>query len=265
MAEKDASKAVEAIEIVGKVLRVASVGALVIGGAWLIGVSSYVYGTTPAQVETLSLEGTPAQIANRLTRTDVASSSVRARFKSSAKPYMYFELSWSSESPDAPTTMELLRGGLTGEEQRQGEVAALARRFHALHDGTWSWGRVTITAHDNGELQAHVEPVWQKKPNPLFARQMDAVRQILLVVAFGIRVHASDAELAELLGTGYKTTDVGTIDPQTTIDNVSALMTARFRGRSTTRRGAGRSRSITRSSKRSTSRGRTRPAGHSRP
>jgi hypothetical protein len=205
---------------------------LIIGGIVWESLGAHVYGTMPAQIETLSLEGSPRQVAKGLTLTDVHSSSVRAKFKTSAgKPYEYFELSWDSRSAN-PTSLRLVPESEKSEEDRGDDVvAALARRFHALHDGDWQWGRVDIKAHKrDGELEARVATEWNKKPNSLFDRQMDAARQILLEVAFGIPVHASDAELAELLGAGYKTADVGKIDPETPIENVPALMTARFPG-----------------------------------
>jgi hypothetical protein len=193
----------------------------------------HVYGTTPAQIAALSLEGSPKQVAKGLSMTDVDSDRVRAKFKSSAgKPYEEFELTWKSKSASGPSEMRLLSEHSSKEDDEHGvEMArALAKRFHALHDGGWSWGAVTISVQSHGELEASVDPMPRDKPNPLFERQMDAARQVLLEAAFGIPVHASDADLAELLGTGYKLADVGKIDPRTMIEDAPALIASRFPG-----------------------------------
>jgi len=228
---KEKKKKRDASDIIPGAFAIIGIGTMVTVGAWELG-GPYVFGTTPAQIEALSLEGTPRSVAKGLSATDVRSDSVRARFKKSAgKPYEYFELSWTSKSANAPSQMRLVPEHEKGEDDRGADaIAALTKRFH-LSDGSWSWGRVTIQARkSDGELEASVEPTWNKKPNALFDRQMDAARQVLLEAAFGIPVHASEAELAELLGTGYKTADVGKIDPATPIEDVPALMTSRFPG-----------------------------------
>jgi hypothetical protein len=194
----------------------------------------HVYGTTPAQIEALSLQGSPKQVAKGLSSTDVDSTRVKARFKSSAgKPYEYVELRWSSKNANAPSGMRLVPEHTKDEDDEHGSevAAALTKRFHALpKDGSWRWGAVEISARKHGELEASIDATPHGRTNPLFDRQMDAARQILLEAAFGIPVHASDADLAELLGTGYKTADVGKIDPRTLIEDVPALMASRFPG-----------------------------------
>jgi len=225
--EKDRSDLISVLAVIGVMTPIAGIIAWEAGG-------QYVYGTTPAQVAAMSLEGTPKQIGKELARADVRESSVRSKFKvSSARPYDYVELSWSSKAPQAPKSIRLHAEHSHDKDEEHGAevVAALSRRFHAMHDGQWTWGRFSITAHkDSGEIDADVDPVWNKKPNPLFERQMDAARQVVLEAAFGIPAHDSDAELAELLGTGYKTADVGKIDPQTTIEDAPNLFATRFPG-----------------------------------
>lgn len=195
--------------------------------AWELA-GAHVHGTTPAQIEALSLEGSPKKVARGLSSTDVEETSVRARFRVSAgKPYEYLFLSWSSKTATAPTSMRLAPADKVDEEHVAEITAALARRFHAIEGSSWRWGPVEITADGTGELRATVSDA---ETNSLFERQMDAARQVLLEVAFGIPVHASDADLAELLGTGYKTADVGKIDPGTPVEDAPALIAARFPG-----------------------------------
>ena len=192
-----------------------------------------VYGTTPAQLEALSLEGSPKKVAKGLSMTDVDDTRVKAKFKSSAgKPYESVELTWSSKSGTGPSRMRLIPEHTKSEEDEHGVevLAAVTHRLHAVHDGTWRWGPVEISAAKRGELSASVDAEPHGKMNPLFERQMDAARQLLLEAAFGIPVHASDADLAELLGTGYKLADVGKIDPRTLIEDAPALFASRFPG-----------------------------------
>lgn len=194
----------------------------------------HVYGTTPAQVEALSLEGAPKKVAKGLSLTDVDDTRVKAKFKSSAgKPYESFELRWSSKTASAPSEMRLVPEHTKDEEDDEHGtevLAALSRRLHALHGGEWRWGAVDISAGKHGELSARIDATPHGKTNPLFDRQMDAARQLLLEAAFGIPVHASDADLAELIGTGYKLADVGKIDPRTLVEDAPALIASRFPG-----------------------------------
>jgi len=190
----------------------------------------YVYGTTPAQLSAASLVGSSKQVAKELSLTEVHETSVRARFKvSSARPYDYAELHWSRKASTAPNSLRLHHEH--SHEDDPAPAIALGRRFHALHDGQWTWGTFSISAQKDGDVDTNVDPMLNSKTvNPLFERQMDAARQVALEAAFGIPPHATDAELAELLGTGYKTADVGKIDPQTTIEAAPALIASRFPG-----------------------------------
>jgi hypothetical protein len=206
----------------------------VAGGALWEACGSHVYGTTPADLEAVSLEGTPKQLGKALSWTSVSSSSVRATFRvGPGKPYRYAEFSWSSKEPNAPYSMRLVPHSEGHEEEEHGAqvLAAFTRRFHAASDGSWQWGTASIHVHSNdGAAELNVEPSSRKKPNPLFDRQMDAARQVILEAAFGIPVRASDADLSELLGAPYHTADVGKIDPSMTIENVPAAMKTRFPG-----------------------------------
>jgi hypothetical protein len=204
-----------------------------IGGLLWEKCGTLVHGTTPDQIEALSLDGTPKQVAKGLSSTDVSATTVRAAFKASAKPYESFELTWSSKTATAPDEMRLIPEHAKKEEREEHgtEVrAALAKRLHALHSGSWRWGAVEISSDKYGELTAQVDATPHGKTNPRFARQMDAARQILLEAAFGIPVHASNADLAELLGTGYAMTDIGKIDPRTIIEDAPALIASKFPG-----------------------------------
>jgi hypothetical protein len=193
----------------------------------------YVYGTTPAQIAALSLEGSPRQVAKGLSLTDVDETRVRAKFRSHAgKPYEELDLRWDSKDASGPSEIRLtVEHATKDDDEHAGEMArALSRRFHAQRNGQWRWGAVDISVHSHGDFSASVDPTPHGKTNAVFERQMDAARQVLLEAAFGIPVHASDADLAELLGTGYKLADVGKIDPRTLIEDAPALIASRFPG-----------------------------------
>ncbi len=55
----------------------------------------------------------------------------------------------------------------------------------------------------DGDARFGIKRTVDGKPNPLFDRQLEAARQVLLNAAFGLPVSVSDAELADALGTGY--------------------------------------------------------------
>jgi hypothetical protein len=195
--------------------------------------ASHVHGTTPEQLAAASLEGSPKKVAKQLALTDADNISVRAQFKKgTAKHYVSVELDWTSGTSSAPYRIRLHpeHAKEDDDERAAALTAALAQRFHAMHDGQWSWGRFRISVDHEGEFEANVEQTWRDQPNPLFERQVDAAKQVMLEAAFGITPHASVAELAELLGTGYKIADVGKIDTNTTIEGAPTVIAARFPG-----------------------------------
>jgi len=67
-------------------------------------------------------------------------------------------------------------------------------------------------------------------PNPLFATQVEAARQVLVAVAFDIPPTVSKQELADTLGAGYPLAVIATVDPlapqQSTVSALSAKLPA---------------------------------------
>jgi hypothetical protein len=76
-------------------------------------------------------------------------------------------------------------------------IEAFTRRFRVTDKFAWEWGSVKFDLGNN-QLAFHV----RRKGNSIAARQVDAARQVLVEAAFGVRVRASDQELAEVLGAG---------------------------------------------------------------
>ncbi len=209
-------------------------GLTVIGiSVWEVG-GRYVYGATPADLAAVSLDGTPKQLGRALAGSDVNKSGVRVKLRvGPSRPYDVASLDWDSSDLSAPTKMRLeVEHGEHDEEHAAQVATAFGRRFHAAHHGdTWRWGPVELDVDKKrGDVSFAIDRKRNSKTNALFDRQLDAARQVIVEAAFGIPVHASDQDLAELLGTGYPTADVGKIDPRTTIEHAGETVMARFPG-----------------------------------
>jgi hypothetical protein len=91
--------------------------------------------------------------------------------------------------------------------------------------GKREWGPVRFDASSDGDLRFEVKSsLGDHQPNPLFARQVEAARQILVEVAFDVPPTASKQELADTLGTGYPIKELASVDPSAPrVDTVRAL------------------------------------------
>ncbi len=127
-----------------------------------------------------------------------------SRLRHSAHPYHSVQFTWDDGtylSLSAPVGMELLAERSDHDDPHGAVViAALSKRFHALHSGKWKWDTVSFDVHKrDGDIGFHVDGL----QNSRFDRQLEAARQVVLEAAFGIPPRVSDRDLAELLGTGY--------------------------------------------------------------
>ncbi len=197
---------------------------------------THVYGTTPTDLVSVQLlDSSPKQIGHALRETSVYDTYVVAKFKKSAGgPYKSVTFRWSKNERSAPNEIELdseEHEGTHGEEA----IDALRRHFPGLHDGSYRWAHTTIRV-DEHRGDASFEIDGTRRSNPLFDRQLEAGRQVLLNVVFGTPISVSDKEIADVLGSGYRIADVGKIDPATPIEGAHDTVTRLFPGADTSRR-----------------------------
>lgn len=180
------------------------------------------HGATPAQLMDEPLSKTPKQLASDLPATTKSTSSVTVRFKKgTAGEYEKAEYTWDSARPDAPYSLRLRadRGEKTSDA-----IAALSRHFHGLDDGRHRWGPVTIRARDDGDLSFEIDRQVDGKPNPLFDRQIEAAKQVILNAAFNLPLRVTDREIADVLGAGYSPSVVAKFDVTTPVERAAAAL-----------------------------------------
>jgi hypothetical protein len=200
---------------------------VLIGPAFvLVGISGAVweecgahfYGVTPQDLETMSLSGSPKQLNRQLSNTTMRDdTSVTAKFKKSAgSSYESVKLSWSQSDLSAPNEIDLQPE--REAENGQDVIAALSRRFHAMHNGSVSWGETSFNVSaKHGDASFKISGGHAQ--NPLFDRQLEAGREVLLNAAFGTPLSVSDREIQDVLGSGYKTADVAKLDTSVVIED----------------------------------------------
>ena len=182
----------------------------------------YLHGATPAQILDEPLERSPKQLAKDLPASASDKTSARVNFKKGAAgEYERVDFDWASGTSDAPNAMRLrAEHGAKGDDAK----AALTRRLHALDDGRFRWGPVRIRADDDGDVRFSVDREIDGKPNPLFERQVEAAKEVVLNAAFDLPLRVSDKELADVLGTGYSPAALATFDVETPVEKADAAV-----------------------------------------
>jgi hypothetical protein len=190
----------------------------------------HLHGATPQQLMDESLERTPKQLAHDLPASELRGTSVRVDFKKGAAgPYERADFSWSSKKSGAANEMRLRVEWHSHEHNGPEARAALARHFHALHDGRHRWGPVTIRVNnDEGDVSFSVDPGTGGKLNKLFDRQIEAAKEVVLNAAFNLPLRVSDHDLQDLLGSGYSPMQVATLDLSVPVERSVAAVTAKF-------------------------------------
>jgi hypothetical protein len=144
--------------------------------------------------------------------------------------------SWN-ESPDHVSSIAL--HAVREEERAQKKAGANAPRTLAAKlddvlpgvsdDGRREWGAVDFHASTDGDLSFAVKgSAADHQLNRLFARQVEAARQILVEVAFDIPHTVSKQELADTLGTGYPIKELASIDPTAPEADVVRALTSKL-------------------------------------
>ncbi len=194
----------------------------------------HVYGTTPEDLETVSLSATPKQLGHALKQTSVHDTVVVAKFKTSAgKGYEKATFSWDKSDLSAPKQIDL---SAERELENRDEVrAALTRRLNGTHSGSFAWGHTSFSqSGSHGDVSFTIDS--GHKGNPLFDRQLEAGREVLLNVAFGTPIQVSDRELADVLGAGYPTADIAKLDTSVSIEDAGDAVRKLFPGALSSRR-----------------------------
>jgi hypothetical protein len=190
------------------------IGALIVGVTVVpIGIPLFVelvwphiHGATPADLAKLPLSGSPKKVGRAAPAAEVSQSNVRITMKAGVSEYERVDLDWPSDDLSAPNAMRLR----PEHGAKQPDVVVALGRWLPLHDGRYEWGAVSFRVDEpDGDARFSVKHTVGSKPNPLFDRQVEAARQLLLNAAFGLPVNVTDAELADTLGTGYPITAVG--------------------------------------------------------
>jgi len=191
---------------------------------------AYVYGVTPAELAAEPLTRTPKQLAHDLSNTSVKSNRVRANFLVKAgRPYEHADFEWNSKRLDEPSSLRLY----ADREAENGPVVmrALSRHLRAMHGTSYVWSGVSFNVDDKrGDVWFKVDPFVGQRPNPLFARQVEAAREVLLDAAFNVPMKVSEREVEDVLGGGYPTGDLAKLDTTTHLEQARAAVLALFPG-----------------------------------
>jgi hypothetical protein len=190
---------------------------------------------TPENLARVALDQTPKNLARSLPASD----DERTQVKVLLRPGVSFTsatFSWS-ESPDHVSKISL-RAAEQEERAQKKSGANVSRSLGPKLDdvlpgvddrGEREWGAVTFKASAGGDLEFEVKAVAaENQPNRLFARQVEAARQILVEVAFGVPHTLSKEELADTLGTGYSIKELAAVDPTAPLIHAVRALTSKL-------------------------------------
>jgi hypothetical protein len=233
MAERDESKSnLPTIAIL-------LVGFLIVGGMVGVEVWPHFFGARPSDIADVSLAQTPKQLARALPASHAGSSDVTVKFRSGVSGiYKDVRFSWEG-SPDHVTGMALTAEADEKDKDKKSQERSekriddlLAPYLHGgVRSRSWQWGGVSFSTRDDGGVSFRVDPTLDKhQPNPLFERQVEAARDVMLAAALQTPVSVSHQELADVLGAGYPLADVARIDPSTLNDAALPVLKSKFPG-----------------------------------
>lgn len=190
-------------------------------------IGPHFYGATPAEIMAEPLACSPKQLAHDLTMTSSHSNGVLVTFrKGAAGEYETADFKWAPGTSDAPQSMRLRAEH--GAEIEHEVTAVLQRRLRTLRDGRFRWGPVTIRVSDEGDVSFEIDREVNGHTNALFARQVEAAKQVVLNAAFGLPLRLSDREIADALGTGYAPAALAKLNVESPLERVGATLAASF-------------------------------------
>ncbi|HEY1956123.1 MAG TPA: hypothetical protein VGH28_10925 [Polyangiaceae bacterium] len=224
MGSKEKEKEKDASGLIGGIV----VGAVVLFAVglpvFLEEVLPHIHGATPAQLMDEPLARSPKQLASDLPSTKRSSNMVTVSFKKGAAgDYEKAEYTWDASTSDAPNSLRLR---VEYHEKAPDVSPKLTRHFHAFQDGKHSWGPVTIRARDDGGVLFQVDRLVDGKTNPLFDRQIEAAKEVILNAAFDLPLRVSEQEIVDVLGAGYAPATLAKLDVMTTVEQAAAALRA---------------------------------------
>ena len=204
----------------------------VLGGAFYEEVLPHFHGATPQELASVQL-GSPKQVGHDLPMTSVEHGhEVEVKLRSGAcHPYEKAEFDWAKKTLDAPESMHLHAEHEHESTNGATVTAALRRHIHGFR-GTHTWGPVSVTVSgDYGDISFTVNHYLSSGArNPLFERQLEAARELVLNAALNVPMKVSDKELADVLGTGYPTAQLAQLDPGTSVESAPTVLHQLFPG-----------------------------------
>lgn len=214
----------------GRTLALGALPLVVVAGIAAVAVSwHHVHGATPQQLMDEPLSRTPKQLARDLPSTELRGTTVRVDFRhGTAGPYERADFEWSSRATDAPYEMHLRPERHESNASAAEALAGLRRHFHALENGEHKWGSVSVGVEEDGDVSFSIDRTLNRKPNPLFDRQIEAAKEVVLNAAFDLPLKVSAREVADVLGSGYALSEVAQLDLSVPVESAAKTVTAKF-------------------------------------
>ncbi len=193
----------------------------------------YKHGATAEDLASVALDQTPKALARALPAADARRDEVNVELRHGVTSFEKATFRWN-DSADHVSRISLHAAREEEEPHKKKEGSSAPRNLAGKLDdvlpgvtetGKREWGLVRFDASTNGDLSFEVNgSAANHQPNRLFARQVEAARQILVEVAFDVPHTVSKQELADTLGTGYPIKELAAINPAAPqADTVRAL------------------------------------------
>jgi hypothetical protein len=235
MAEKEKPSRLEQIApIVLPVTVVIVVVAVIVS----INVWPHYFGATAEDVANVDLATTPKALAKAMPASEKRSDEVRVKFRHTVVGFEETRFYWE-HSGDHVSRMKLIperekddgkKGKLEHDTSPKSLEGRLANWAPGIDHGSYRWGAVKLAASDDGELSFSIDesPSDDHSVNSMFAKQVEAARQVIVAVAFEIQPTLSAKEIADALGSGYPLADVAKIDVSMRKPQALAAIQAQF-------------------------------------
>lgn len=199
-----------------------------------INVWPHYFGATAENIANVDLAATPKALAKAMPASEARSDEVRVKFRHTVVGFEETRFYWEHAS-DHVSRMKIVpereeEDGKKGKRERDTSPKSLEGRLASwvpgVDHGSYRWGPVKLAASDDGELSFTVESSFDDHSvNSMFAKQVEAARQVIVATAFEIPPTLSAKELADALGSGYALADVAKID--VTLPKTQALAAIR--------------------------------------